>query len=42
MLQKRSVKPENYPQAEDLKKVERRLECDEKKILKDHKKDKKN
>ena len=38
MLQDRGVKPEQLPPAEDVKKVERRLEREEKKILKDVKK----
>jgi DNA-damage-inducible protein D len=38
MLIKRGVKPEQLPPAEDLKKVQRRLEGDEKKVLKDAKK----
>lgn len=38
MLQDRGVKPEQLPPAEDIKKVERRLESEEKKILKDVKK----
>ena len=38
MLQDRGVKPEQLPPAEDVKKVERRLESEEKKILKDLKK----
>lgn len=42
MLLKRGVKPENLPPAEDVKKVQRRIESDEKKILKNFKKDKKN
>ncbi|GAA3951900.1 DNA damage-inducible protein D [Chitinophaga oryziterrae] len=40
MLIKRGVKPEQLPPAEDLKKVQRRLEGDEKKVLKDAKKKK--
>lgn len=35
MLQNRGVKPEQLPPAEDVKKVERRLESEEKKILKE-------
>ncbi len=42
MLQKRGVKPENLPPAEDVKKAQRRIESDEKKILKGRKKDQKN
>jgi len=38
MLHDRGVKPEQLPTAEDVKKVERRLDSDEKKILKDVKK----
>lgn len=38
MLQNRGVKPEQLPPSEDIKKVERRLESEEKKILKDVKK----
>ena len=38
MLHDRGVKPEQLPPAEDVKKVERRLESEEKKILKDVKK----
>jgi DNA-damage-inducible protein D len=34
MLIKRGVKPESLPPAEDIKKIERRLESDEKKALK--------
>lgn len=40
MLLKRGVKPENLPPAEDVKKVQRKIESDEKKILLKHKKDK--
>jgi DNA-damage-inducible protein D len=40
MLIKRGVKPEELPPAEDLRKVQRRLEGDEKKVLKDAKKKK--
>lgn len=40
MLQDRGVKPEQLPAAEDVKKAERRLESEEKKILKDLKKKK--
>lgn len=35
MLQKRGIIPENLPKAEDVKKLQRKLEGDEKKILKD-------
>ena len=38
MLQDRGVKPEEVPPAEDIKKVERRLDSEEKKILKEVKK----
>ncbi|CAN5424206.1 hypothetical protein BH11BAC3_BH11BAC3_37910 [soil metagenome] len=38
MLNDRGVKPEQLPPAEDVKKVERRLESEEKKILKNVKK----
>lgn len=38
MLQDRGVKPEQLPPSEDIKKVERRLESEEKKVLKDVKK----
>jgi len=38
MLQDRGVKPEQLPPSEDIKKIERRLESDEKKILKEVKK----
>jgi hypothetical protein len=41
ILLKRGVKPENLPSAEDVKKVQRRIDSTEKKILKDIKKDKK-
>jgi DNA-damage-inducible protein D len=40
MLMERGVQPEQLPPSEDLKKVQRRLEGDEKKILKDGKKKK--
>jgi DNA-damage-inducible protein D len=40
MLNKRGVKPENLPALEDVKKVKRQLENDEKKILKTNKKKK--
>lgn len=40
MLIERSVKPEQLPPSEDLKKVQRRLDGDEKKVLKDAKKGK--
>lgn len=38
MLIERGVKPEQLPASEDLKKVQRRLEGDEKKVIKDAKK----
>ena len=38
MLQDRGVKPEQLPPSEDIKKVERRLESEEKQILKEVKK----
>ena len=41
MLLERGVKPESLPPAEDVKKVQRRLESDEKKMLKDSRKNKK-
>jgi len=41
ILLKRGVKPEQLPPAEDVKKVQRRLDSAEKKILKDIKKEKK-
>lgn len=37
MLHERGVKPEHLPPAEDVKKIQRRLDGDEKKILKDRK-----
>ena len=40
ILLKRGVKPEHLPPAEDVKKVQRRIESTEKEILKDIKKDK--
>ncbi len=40
ILNERGVKPENLPPAEDVKKVKRRLESEEKKLLKDVKKTK--
>ncbi|MDQ6905022.1 MAG: DNA damage-inducible protein D, partial [Bacteroidota bacterium] len=40
MLMERGVKPEQLPASEDLKKVQRRLESDEKKVIKDAKKKK--
>ncbi len=41
MLMERGVKPEQLPPAEDLKKVQRRLDGEDKKVLKDAKKTKK-
>jgi DNA-damage-inducible protein D len=41
MLKKRGIIPENLPKAEDVKKLQRKLEGDEKKILKDAKQKKK-
>ena len=43
MLLQRGIQPENLPAAEDIKKLQRKLEGDNKKILKDSKlpKDKK-
>lgn len=38
ILKERGVQPENLPPAEDVKKVQRRLESDNKKVLKDVKK----
>jgi len=38
MLIERGVKPESLPPAEDVKKVQRKLDSDEKKLLKDVKK----
>lgn len=40
ILLKRGVKPEELPASEDIKKIERKLNSDEKKILKDSKKKK--
>ncbi|HEY5406292.1 MAG TPA: hypothetical protein VIJ92_04355 [Ginsengibacter sp.] len=40
MLIERGVKPEQLPASEELKKVQRRLESDEKKVIKDAKKKK--
>ncbi len=40
MLMERGVKPEQLPASEDLKKVQRRLESDQKKVIKDAKKKK--
>jgi DNA-damage-inducible protein D len=41
ILLKRGVRPENLPPEEDVKKVQRRIDSEEKKMLKDIKKDKK-
>ncbi len=41
ILKERGVQPANLPPAEDVKKVERRLKGDEKKLLKEVKKIKK-
>ena len=38
MLLERGIKPENLPAAEDVKKLQRKLESDNKKILKESKK----
>lgn len=38
MLTKRGIVPENLPAAEDVKKLQRKLEGDEKKVLKGIKK----
>jgi DNA-damage-inducible protein D len=40
MLIERGVKPESLPPAEDVKKVQRELDADQKKLLKDVKKKK--
>ncbi|MGN6603643.1 MAG: DNA damage-inducible protein D, partial [Ginsengibacter sp.] len=40
MLIQRGVKPEQLPPSEDLKKIQRRLEGDEKKVTKEAKKKK--
>ena len=40
ILGERGVKPENLPALEDVKKVQRQLESDEKRILKDTKSNK--
>jgi len=37
MLTKRYIVPENLPSAEDVKKLQRKLDSDEKKLLKDTK-----
>jgi DNA-damage-inducible protein D len=41
MLNKRGIIPENLPTAEDVKKLQRKLDSEEKKILKDAKQKKK-
>ena len=41
MLKERGVLPESLPALEDIKKVQRQLDSDEKKILKEVKKGKK-
>jgi DNA-damage-inducible protein D len=38
MLLERGIQPENLPPAEDVKKLQRKLDSDEKKVLKDTKK----
>jgi len=40
MLIERGVKPESLPPAEDVKKIQRKLDSDERKLLKDMKKKK--
>jgi DNA-damage-inducible protein D len=40
MLTKRGIIPENLPASEDVKKLQRKLDGDEKKVLKDTKKKK--
>lgn len=40
MLTQRGIVPENLPPAEDVKKLQRKLDGDEKKVLKDTKKEK--
>ena len=40
MLTKRGIVPENLPPAEDVKKLQRKLDSDEKKLLKGKKKEK--
>lgn len=40
MLRQRGITPENLPPAEDVKKLQRKLDGDEKKVLKDLKKKK--
>jgi DNA-damage-inducible protein D len=41
MLLDRGIKPENLPKAEDVKKVQKKLNSEEKKLLKPKKKKKK-
>ena len=41
MLTKRGIVPENLPPAEDVKKLERKLSADERKLLSETKKKKK-
>jgi DNA-damage-inducible protein D len=41
MLTKRSIVPENLPPADDVKKVQRRLDSEGRKVLKDSRKKKK-
>ena len=38
MLTQRGIVPENLPPAEDVKKLQRKLDGDEKKLLKSHRK----
>jgi DNA-damage-inducible protein D len=41
MLQERGVKPEQLPPADDVKKVQRKLESEEKKVIQSAKQNKK-
>jgi DNA-damage-inducible protein D len=41
MLTQRGIIPENLPTAEDVKKIQRKLDSDDKKVLKESKKPKK-
>ncbi len=41
MLLERGIKPENLPRAEDIKKIQGKLDSDEKSVLKEVKKIKK-
>ena len=41
MLLKRGIQPENLPPAEDVKKIQRKLDSDDKKVLKESKKSRK-